>query len=584
MDEGEDVVEEQYSTTVDCFENPSKEDQKLLIRLSYVDIKDEKERENRPLVEHHILQVSKGSRRVLSGSFYGIPLTVNDECAVLIEERFVAPSANNPTQDEQTAYMKRLEKTTTRFQVTLLVKEITSRKRLGVSPELEKLLNDVLCKAAPHRDSLPPTTNLEELAEHPNAVVRNWRILNEPRDAEVAAATKAVESVFTSESLSKFYAPAPAPPVDAKLNGGSSSEKVAAAAAAAKSKKNQKKKKKKKPVPGTEKTRLFVLRLRKQKKVRQSPGPLSWHDDRETVECLQNAQVALFENTLCVAETLESRETRVRLFKVYGLRKPLLTRTIADPRGELGVVRGVSMTKKDAFLVQFTHHVVCSINEKEPLVLSFVSRCPTAHPAFGGVEAPKEIPTAEGGGGGGGGGGGVEICSATMLENYEVAVGTKLGQVHIFDGLTGSPLQVLDLPTQLPVIRLHAHGPILYAQMQYCIVRFHPEGNLVPPYVFRSGFCAGMTGYGALMATLNECGAAWITNTFTTGVVRNIEPPEEISHLRMLTSPAPQGAGETPSIRRLNATFTQHYSAVHLTKDALYILYPCSQVVVVEFT
>jgi hypothetical protein len=252
------------------------------------------------------------------------------------------------------------------------------------------------------------------------------------------------------------------------------------------------------------------------------------------------------------------------------------------------------MTKKDAFVLRFCNHVVCCVNQREPLVLSFDttgSDSVAAKESIGTTGssnddrgsdsvAAKESPRSNGSGKAAAKESIVALVrSVTMLENYEVAVGTSKGQIHIYDGTTGSSLQVLYLPSQLPVISLGAHGSILYAQMQYCIVRFHPEGNLIPPYVFRSGFCAGVSGYGALLATLNECGAAWITNTFTTGVVRNIEPPAEISYAHKLTP----GPSSENTIRRLASAITAHYDAIHLTKDALYILYPCAKVVVVEF-
>lgn len=564
--EGEDVNEETYGIAADRFQDPSKEDRKLLLQLSYVDIKDETERALRPKAEHHILEVSKGNRRVLSDSFYGIPLAVNGECAVLIEERALVPP--RVAADEKESYMKRLEKTATRFQVTLLVKEITSRKRLGVTPELESVLNDVLVEAARRRDLMSATTDLEELAEHPNAVVRNWRLLNMPDEDEAAAAAVVVDAAVSAAPLSEFKKKQHKKEKNRKKKKNKKNKtKISAAALGQQTESLENKKE---PL-GTQKTRLFILRFRKQKK---NQG-LSWHEDRETVECAQNTQVALFENMLCVAETLKSDQTRVRLFKVYKLDEPVFTKSIEGVN--LGVVCGVSMTKKDAFVLRFCNHVVCCVNQREPLVLSFDTDGSTTGSDS---VAAKESPRSNGSGKAAAKESIVALVrSVTMLENYEVAVGTSKGQIHIYDGTTGSSLQVLYLPSQLPVISLGAHGSILYAQMQYCIVRFHPEGNLIPPYVFRSGFCAGVSGYGALLATLNECGAAWITNTFTTGVVRNIEPPAEISYAHKLTP----GPSSENTIRRLASAITAHYDAIHLTKDALYILYPCAKVVVVEF-
>lgn len=585
-DEGQDVGEECYSTTLDRFEEPNKEDKKLLTMLSYVDITDENERENRATLEHHILHTSKSTRRVLSDSFYGIPLAVNEECAVVIEEHaLLSKEKEEAASKERTAYKLRLERTTTRFQVTLLIKEITSRKRLGVptGSALELVLNEVLKMAIIRRESLPKTTSLEELAEHPDAVARNWQLLNtaEPNRPVIEPVvtpysqlknkkTKKKKKNFSppqrtaaEEHLTSLIKPEEAsdgslkdPKQDLMDSNGPSKNPKDESNGFLKNPKDESKEFLKthaaKAAEAAEEaeTRLFVLSLRK----KRSSG-LSWHDDRESVTCLQNARIALFENTLCIAETLKTRETRVRLLKVYKVRgKPLLTKTL--DKKQFGLVQGISMTRKDAFVVHFRRHVVCCVNEKEPLVFSFLGDSDNF------------------------------VCSATMMPvNNEVAVGTRTGQIYIYSSSTGDLTQVLDLPIPIPVLSLSVHGPILCAQQQHCIVRFHPEGSLVPPYMFRSGFSTGITSYGALIATLAECGSVWVTNTFTTGVVRQIEPPESISYEYSLALPGAWAKAEDGGIiHRLNTPITNRYSAVHLAKDALYLLYPCATVVVVEFT
>lgn len=615
-DEGQDVGEECYSTTLDRFDEPNKEDRKLITMLSYADITDEKERENRAALEQHILHTSKSQRNVLSDFFHGIPLAINKECAIVIEKHeLLAKEKDEAASKERAAYKVRLERTATQFQVTLLIKEITSRKRLGVpsgSP-LELVLNEVLKMAILKRESLPKMTSTEELAEHPSAVARNWQLLNTPepnrpvvepvvtpysklkskkskkkkngnlKNLETfAEEVKLLQNFLKNDDeLSENIAVSAVTPARTsvhfdgilnnpdnghhevlKKNSDNGSDKVlkkdsdkilkntaAKAAEAAKAEEAAK---------ASAETRLFILSLRKKKSV--TGGLLSWHDDSEFVTCLQNARVALFENTLCIAETLKTRETRVRLLKVYKARgKPLLTKTLE--KKQFGLVQGISMTRKDAFVVYFRRHVVCCVNEKEPLVFSFLGDSDNF------------------------------VCSATMMPvNGEVAVGTRTGQVYIYSSSTGSLTQVLDLPIPIPVLSLSVHGPILCAQQQHCVVRFHPEGGLVPPYMFRSGFSTGIASYGALMATLAECGSVWITNTFTTGVVRQIEPPASISYEYSLSLPSSQAGTQAGTqskdgvINRLNTPITNRYSAVHLEKDALYLLYPCATVVVVDFT
>jgi hypothetical protein len=144
----------------------------------------------------------------------------------------------------------------------------------------------------------------------------------------------------------------------------------------------------------------------------------------------------------------------------------------------------------------------------------------------------------------------------------ELVVGTNDGSLYFFNNF-GDHLKFMDMPLDIPVLGLKCQATLILAWDFQGVYRFHNKRDEIAPFIFKSGRCMGVSGCGSLICTLNEFGSTWISNTFSSGLGRQVLAPKS---LRLK---------EEDKEDFLIEPVSYQYQAICLTRTKLLILYPC---------
>jgi hypothetical protein len=246
--------------------------------------------------------------------------------------------------------------------------------------------------------------------------------------------------------------------------------------------------------------------------------------------------------------------TRIRIYNMYDVRKPVFEHVLADPQGLLGCPVDVALCNY-RFCVAYSKHVVV---------------------------------------GGGGGGTGMFVikldkpvvtCVAFHQNNaVVVVVGANHGSIYYYSAITGEPQGLTDTPWDLPVLGCRAQGPNLLVWDLRNAYRYHAEPNVVAPYQFCASRPLGVAGCGSLMFCVSETGSLWIADTISqaggTSNMRQVLPPRGITKRYTLddkNNPVQiphDKPGVTQDFYRLCMPVTYSYCAVHCDRFTCTLLYP----------
>lgn len=416
---------------------------------------------------------------------------------------------------ERLYYEQRMSRITTRLQATLLIKECNTRmKRVG-----NCALEDVISRASALRETLPMTTDIQELAEHPDAVTKaNAAVANATTERPAAVRPQSLAFVLKDPTLYK-----------------------------------EKRSKKKKPNPASVSSPQARTPMDSAKrKIRVALITSGkWPENNKYVSCWGNAKVHAQGTKMVVVDQHSDSTffwvTRVRVFNLFDLRKPLLDHSILDPEHRLKRVIDVAVRDDDGeCAVVYAQHIL-RIHKDSVLVIK--------------LDRP--------------------VITCVGFRENQVMIGTTHGTVYFYNAQTGVPAGYTDLAWEMPVLGCKSQGPYLLAWDHRNVYRFHVFPDVVPPYQFYTSRPQGVSGSGSLMFLLNETGTLWITDTLTQGsTMRHIDPPPAICG--RLTMDNKGNVVSIPHSKpdveqdffRLYEPVTYDYQAVYCDRRSVNVLYP----------
>lgn len=161
------------------------------------------------------------------------------------------------------------------------------------------------------------------------------------------------------------------------------------------------------------------------------------------------------------------------------------------------------------------------------------------------------------------------ISAAACIGPSVIVVGTEDG--YIVHGNT-----TIDMPYRVPIQRLEDQGGgILLASTRMAVYRFHPNPE-IGPYQLNVPCAMGVSGCGALVASVSMTGNTWISNTFAKQhLARSINPPPGIAKEVDLTKEKDKKDKEKhETFLRLDYPFQYQYNAIWIGRLDVHILYP----------
>lgn len=168
-----------------------------------------------------------------------------------------------------------------------------------------------------------------------------------------------------------------------------------------------------------------------------------------------------------------------------------------------------------------------------------------------------------------------QVTAAVLLDQVQrLVVGTVDG--YLIDGDVTH-----DMPYRIPIQRLeHQGGGVLLAATRMSVYRFHVHPE-IGPYQLNVPLAMGVTGCGALLASMSVTGNVWITNTFAKSqMARSINPPPGISkHVDLFPKKKDKEEKDDDpdnptKFWQLNYPFEYQYDAIWMGRMDMHILYP----------
>jgi hypothetical protein len=407
---------------------------------------------------------------------------------------------------ERRYYQQRISKITRQIQCNVIIKECVSRIRMGLGNE--PFLREVIKQVRDLRETLPKPTETEEIAETPRALAIADGLMAEPwPHKEESRPTSTVLSIITEKPNQLSFA-------RPKAN-------------------------KKKPFM---KTHLDTQeRLVRVGYVSRGDYP-KWSLNFG-VRCWGNAVVHAHDDTsmLTVVDQVWSDDrntwnTRIRQYKMHSLKHPTRVVTLEDSKHQLGRVKQCVTTGVDECLVLFKQYVLV-ISKGDHWIIY--------------LDKP--------------------ICSSvTFVKAREaIALGTVDGSIYFYSVVSGSFLYHVDLPFGSPVLGLNSQGPNVLAWNARSVYRLHENASM-PPFELHVGRPQGVAGCGSLITTLSHAGGLWISDTYTTGISRQMIPPDKITTEIKWS--------KEQSYHKLNQGITYGYQAVYMGRTQINVLYPCGMI------
>jgi hypothetical protein len=269
-------------------------------------------------------------------------------------------------------------------------------------------------------------------------------------------------------------------------------------------------------------------------------------ESRRFIPCFSDAKVNVQGARLIVVDNV----TRIRVYNMYDVSKPIFEHFLADPGALLGTCPvGAALRDDGAFCVAYPRHIVCGqITDGKSLFV---------------IKLDKPVVT----------------CVA--FHEDHIVVGANHGSIYYYNATTGEPEGLTDTQWDLPVLGCNAQGPNMLVWDQRNAYRYHALPSIVAPYQFCASRPLGVAGCGSLLFAVSETGSLWMSDTIgKSGDMRQVLPPKSITKRFMLDkgNHVVQIPHNKPDVQqdfyRLCMPITYGYLAVACDRHACTILYP----------